>query len=343
MKMADIGIKKKHRSVTKVRAALDIGSFFIKAMAVSESDDAIALTGFALKRIESPSRDGVIAAVKSAAQEARITVKDVAISVSGPTVLVRFISMPKMKNDELAGAAKFEAEKFIPFNINECVVDYHILRKNERENKLDLILVAAKKEFVEEKIKMVEDAGFGVKVVDIDSLAITNAFLKAVAPSGNGKTVALIDIGSSLSNLSILSGGSLCFVRTITMAGNDFDEAISRGLGVDASSACELKVKPDARAGEIAGIVKSTANALIDEMKLSFEYYENLCGGAVDEICLSGGSSALIGIVDSLGGAFGTRPIIWDPVRFMDTSGVDAGSLEGVKRHLTVAAGLILR
>jgi type IV pilus assembly protein PilM len=336
-------MRKRQHAGPSTKVALDLGSTFVKMLAASDDGGRLKLAGFGMKRLAGHSAEDKVRAIRELAAESHIAVKDLAISVCGPAVQVRFISMPKMKEDELAGATKFEAEKFMPFNIDECVVDYHILRRNEHENKLDLILVAAKKDFVEGKISIVEEAGFSVRMVDVDSLAMTNAFLKNLPPSGNEKTVALMDMGSSASNLSILNGGNLCFVRTITMAGNDFDEAISRGLGVDTSSARELKTKPDAKAGEIAGIVKSAANALIDEIKLSFGYYENLYGGAVDEIYLSGGSSALIGMGEALGEAFGTKPIAWDPVNFMDVSGVDAASLETAKRYLAVASGLALR
>ena len=118
------------------------------------------------------------------------------VAVSGPAVIVRFISMPKMRDEELKSAVRFEAEKFIPFNINDCLLDFQVLRKNEKEGKLDMVLVAAKRDLIVSKVETAQAAGFTVRAVDVDSFALANSFARAVKPAAPGeKTCAVVNIG----------------------------------------------------------------------------------------------------------------------------------------------------
>jgi type IV pilus assembly protein PilM len=341
--MIEIFAKKKTDAGPRIRAALDIGSSTVKILEASESGGRFSLAKYAMKDIAGRTKEEIPHVIRTLAADSRITAKEFAISVSGHAVQARFIAMPRMKEEELAGAAAFEAEKFMPFNINECVVDFHVLKAHERENKLDLVLVAAKKDYVEERIRLAEEAGFKVNVVDVDSLAIANAFLRNLSQVNNEKTAALVNIGASSANLCILKGAELCFVRTIDIGGDDFDAAISRAMGVDTASARELKMKPGEKAAEVADCARGTFNTLADETRLSFGYYENQYGRAVDEIYLSGGSSSFPGIEEIFREAFGSKPIVWNPLKFMDISGVSAGLLDNVKRYFAVAAGLVLR
>ena len=344
-KKVEFDIRSKIQAKQKVRAGLDIGANSVKVVEIAEPGGKAELAGISQKTIAEPSKRAAIDAIQAAVAEAKIASKDFAISVSGSFVIVRFLTLPRMSEEELKSAVRFEAEKFIPFNINDCVIDFQILAKRERENKIDILLVTAKKDHVTEKIKMVEDSGFSVRVVDVDTFALANAFLKNFPAADAEKTFALLDIGSKITNLSIIKAGSVRLVRDVAVGGNDFNVAISKSFGVDMDAAEKLKVSPPAeKANEVANCVKGVFNNLIDEMRLPLSYYENQFGRSVDEIYLSGGAVDFAGLEDMFRDALELKPLFWNPFQFLAVpSGKDADFLERMKSHFAVAVGLALR
>lgn len=331
---------------SKNRIGLDIGSHSVKIVEISDNPERPVLLGFGMKTVyRDSSKEALATQIKSMIQEYRISGKDASISISGGSVIVRFITMPRMSDGDLKGAIRFEAEKFITFNMNDCVLGFQVLRKIEQENKLEILLVAAKKEHVEERIKIVESAGLSVRVVDVDSFALVNSFLKNFPSSGPDKTEVLLNIGASLSNLSIVKGGTMCFVRDVMIGGNDFDSAISKGLGVGLETVQDLKADPKDRMAEVVTFIKPIVNNLLDEMRLCFSYYENQYGRDIDEVYLSGGTSNLMGLEEHFQEALGLKPERWDPFQFLDktTPGLDAELLAKAKNSFAVAVGLALR
>ncbi|MDD5495485.1 MAG: type IV pilus assembly protein PilM [Candidatus Omnitrophica bacterium] len=325
------------------RVGLDIGSSSIKLMEVSGASGAQKITALGTKKIRDLSRQSLTNSIKSLTQEIKVNSSEAVLSVSGASVIVRFISMPRMSEKELKGAVRFEAEKFIPFDIKDCMIDFHILSRNERENKTDVVLALAKKDLVEQRVKAVEDAGFSVGVMDVDSFAVTNAFLKNFPSLESDNTCAIINVGASYTNLSLVKGGLLCFVRDIAIGGNEFNAAMARELGMDESGCEALKISPGQKAKGVKDSLKNILGNLIDEIRLSFSYYENQFGRNVGSIYLSGGSSRLVGLGDAFEDAFGLKPEIWDPLKFLDVSSMDVKKLEELRSSMAVAAGLMLR
>jgi type IV pilus assembly protein PilM len=277
-------------------------------------------------------------------QKAGISEKSVSISMSGPSVIVRFISLPKMDEEALKGAMKYEAGKFIPFDMKDCAIDYKTIGKDDRENKLNILLVAVKRDVLMGKIKMVEDAGLSVSLVDVDVFALANAFMKCISIPTE-KTVALVNIGASFTNLSILRAQSIYFARDLAIGGKDINAAISKTLGIDEKSAEELKVAPGEKLDEVAGLTKPVLNNLLDEVKLSFSYYENQSGKNIDEVYVSGGGSGMAGLSDVFQENLGSKPSIWNPMQFIDTvtHAFDKELLEKTGSSLAITVGLALR
>ncbi len=345
----DSAIKKIPTGKTRAKAGLDIGSYSIKMVEMFEGPDKPTLLNFGMERIRDVSKDGMAAQIKLLVEKQRVSTKNIAVSVSGPSVIVRFISMPRMSHEELAGAIRFEAEKFIPFNIADCVTDFQILRKLEQENRLEILLVAAKKDLIEDRIRIVEAAGLSARVVDVESFALANAFSRNVPTEDPDKTIALLNIGATISNLSILRGNVLCFVRDMAIGGNDFDAAISKSLAVSVEAAEEMKkvpVKvPKEKGREMTSSTRPAVNSLLDEIRPSFSYYENQYGRTIDDIYLSGGAAAMAGLDGYFEEAFGIKPLRWNPFQFLttDSAGVDTGLLENTASSFAIAVGLALR
>lgn len=341
----NFNIGKKTQSKLKNRVGLDIGSSSVKMIEVASSGESLSLVCLGMKKTSAAGREPLIEAIKSLSNEIKITAKDAIISVSGPSVIVRFVSMPKMRDDELKGAIRFEAEKHISFAIDDCIIDHQILKRNEKENKFELLLVAAKKDFIMDRVSIAEECGFSVGAVDVDTFALANAFSKNLSLNSSGKTEALLNIGSSLTNVGIVRDGVLCFSRDIAIGGDDFNKAISKALNIDIKTVEDVKLSPKERLQEIAACTKGITGNLLDETRLSLNYYENQCGKGVDEIYISGGSSGMHGLEALFQEAFESKPIFWDPLNCLDKSrgGFNAALVEKAKSSFAVAVGLALR
>lgn len=348
--MATFALGDKKKTQLKLRAGLDIGTSDIKLLEVAEGPGKFVVTAFGVKTPVTHSREETIHTIKTLVETAKVVSKTVNIAVSGPAVIVRFITMPKMTREEMAGAIRFEAEKHIPFNINECVIDFQVLRRYDKENKCDVLLAAAKREYVEERVKTVLDANLSVGIVDIDGFAFANAFLKnypsaSNAASGNSveKTTLLLDIGSALTNLVILKGQSLCLLRDVAIGGRDLGAAIARSCGLDPKDADAVRKAAAENAAMAAAAMRPVLTNLLDEIRLSCSYYENQCGRAIDDIYVSGGASSVDGLLDIFQESFGVKPNPLDVFQAFDTMNVDADALAKVRGSLAVAVGLACR
>lgn len=343
--MIELGIKPKPKVNFKSRIGLDIGSHTIKMVEIGWPQQKPKLTAMGTKEISGLGKEDISESIKILAGELKVSGNQVAISISGPSVIVRFISMPKMNDADFRSAVKFEAEKFVPFNMADCIMDFQAQRIEGSENKVGVVLVAAKREYIRAKMELVEHAGFTTSLIDVDSFAFTNTFLQNFPDLKPDRTVALLNLGDSYTNLSILKGQVLAFTRDIAIGGKDITSAISKVLGVDTGVAETLKVAPKEKTMEMQNASKPALDNLLDDVKLSFSYHENQSGRSIDEIYVLGGGGALLGLEDAFQEAFGSKPSRWNPFQFLDTasSGIDTDTMNRMKDSFAVAVGLALR
>src|SRR5438132_5990967 len=186
---------------------------------------------------------GVVTAIKELASEQKLKNKNVALSISGTSVIVKKISLPPMSAQELDKQIKFEAEQYIPFDINDVYLDFHIFSQEEQssaaQGEMEVLLVATKKDKLNDYANAVREAGLTPKVVDVDAFAIENMYCANYEVSP-GELTALVNIGASVMNINILKGGISVFTRDITVGGNRYSERIQQDLGLspeDAESA----------------------------------------------------------------------------------------------------------
>ena len=344
--MMNFDILKKFKPHHGNRIGLDLGSHSVKMLEVSGTPEAPSLVSFGVKKLQGPSSDDATDAIRALAEELKVSAKECTISLAGPSLIARLISMPKMTDEELKNAAIFEIEKFIPFDVNDCVLDFNVHGADPREkNNLNILLAAAKRDFVLQKIKMVEDAGFTVNVIDVDSFAVTNAFLKNATQNENAKTVALLNIGATYTNLVILRAGLISSVRDVAIGTNDFNSIVSKKCGVEGDISDALKNIPADKTGEIMACAKAALGKLLDEAKLSFGYHENQFGGAIEEVYLSGGGAGFPAIEEAFSEALGSKPNKWNPFQFMgiDPAIINVDNIVKFKDSFAVAVGLALR
>ncbi len=342
----NLDIMKGFKPRTGNNVGLDIGTHSIKMVEISGSSDKLSLVSFGVKKVRGLSAELISDSIRTMSDELNISVRDVNISLAGPSVVERVVSMPDMSGEELKNAVRFETEKSIPFDINECTLDFFVQGKDRREEKSSsILLAAAKRDSVLEKIKIVEDAGLSVNVIDTDSFAITNAFMKNFSSVDAAKTIAILNIGDTYTNLIIMRGGLITFVRGLTNGVSDFRSSVLKKCGVDLEQCDGLKGVPSEKSAEVAIAAKSALTSLVDDIKLSFGYHENQSGHGIDQIFISGGGSSYVELDGAFYTAFGIKPEMWNPVEFLDIdpSVINVDEIAKINSSLAVAAGLSLR
>ncbi|MBN1353893.1 MAG: type IV pilus assembly protein PilM [Candidatus Omnitrophica bacterium] len=338
--------KKRGRRKKESHVGIDIGTRFIKALDVSSDGETQLLNAVHSAEIEPPCNASSIKyTLKSLLENFKPSTKNVTISLSAPSAMVRFINMPKMSIDDLRNSLKFEAEKYIPFSINDVLIDVVVLEEpSDGKGYMRVLLAAAKKDAVNSRIAMFEELGLTVSVIDIDFFACFNAFYNSSGKEVDGKNVALLNIGHTQTNVVMSKGNQPYFTRDIQIGGRDMLQAVSKELQIDNRQSETLVSDPKEKSAEVFEICKSVLNNLADELRLSFGYYENQSGGNIHNIYLSGGAVTLHGIDDFMQESLGIKPVIWDPfAKFKMGQEVDAKLIESDRARFAICAGLALR
>ncbi len=337
----------------KSLVGLDIGSTEVKAIEVTEVGDQLKITGFGAATIE--SKDAVQDTISSVLRNAGIRTKRVATAVSGRAVIVRYLSMVKMPEEDLSSALRYEADKYIPFQVDEVVLDSAILpdfddsATDGEGNEMRVLLVAVKQNLIEEHLDLLSGLSLVPMFIDVDTFALGNAFvlnlLNSPRVEDEEKVIALVDVGAMKTNINILKNNTSYFSREIYLAGNDFTEAIARRLGVDAEEANQLKKSHEGKEEMIEESILPIIDDLGNEIHLSFDYYENQYDREIDEIYLSGGSSMLPGLRGTLERVFDRRLYSWDPTENLEAKEdkVDVEQMKERSAQLSISMGLASR
>lgn len=327
-----------------IRIALDWGSYSLKAVKLEFINNRRLIRGFSFTNITSKDISSLIKENLSKLEAEHTPIN---IAVSGHNVICRYINLPLMNEEEFKEAIKFEAPKYIPFSFDEVYFDSAILKKDISANKMLVLIAAAKKDYINQRIDTVKKAGFNVGLVDIDSLAISNCFnfnfLKDT--SLENKTVVLLNIGSSITNLNILEDRIAVLTRDIRIAGDDFTKKISLDLGCDFGTAEKMKIQPnEEEAQRIRPSLEAVASQLAQEIRISLDYYESQSISIVDRLYLTGGGSLLINLEEMLSHYLDIKIEIWNPlVGFEISEGIDQYELQSKSKYLAVSLGLALR
>lgn len=325
---------------TSSSIGLDIGTAAVKLVELKSAKDAVELLRFEIE----PIQEDLTSLLKKLSLSQAVNV-----SVSGASAVIRYIDFPRMSEDDLKQSLKFEAQKYIPFPVNEVNLDSCILREDLSENKMLVLVAAVRKEFVNQRLKLIQEAGIKVGIVDLDSLALVNAFKFNYAQEDNdtlkSKAVAILNIGASMSNLNILENGVPVLSRDIFIAGNNFSQKIRDALGIDFKSVEELSLHTDKeRLDKVIAAADSGLAELAKELRISFDYYESQSASSVIKIFLSGGGLRFPGFKDMLANLLSIEVEQWDPLRQINISdNVDSDRLKALSGVFAVAVGAALR
>jgi type IV pilus assembly protein PilM len=325
----------------KSSIGIDVGVSAIKIVRLRALKDKLELYSFSLD----PFQNGLAGALKTISKSQEV--KKANISVCGPNTIIRYAPFPKMSVDELKNALKFEAQKHIPFSISEVNLDAYILKPELPDNKMLVLLAAAKRDFVNQRLKAFEEAGITVNTVDIDSIALINAFNFNYSEDEKlkNKTIALLNIGETITNLNILQEGISGLSRDINIGSDNVTQAIKDALKTDIKTAEELRLNSDKeKQAKIAVLMESVFSNLAQEVRASFDYYESHGLSGVQKIFLSGGGSMSFGAKDMLANLLGIEAEYWNPFKRINiANNINAEALNKVSVRLAIALGLALR
>jgi type IV pilus assembly protein PilM len=353
---------------------LDIGSSSIKLVQLKPSGkDRWVLQAYAVQNLSEEAveeidpdlRPAVVAeALKKVFKASRASGRRVVTAVSGDAVIVRYIKLPFMTKDELKNVISYEAEQHIPLPIDQVVLDHHILGEIEEDNqkKLEVLLVAAKDEMVEDHLKMLKSAKLKPAVIDVDSFAMENAYLANYGQE-QGETVALVNIGAKTTTINVVEDGISHLTRDFSVAGNQFTKQMQTEMNLGFSQAEELKRQQgqvavesdeilltrmpdkDDRSMAISEAVTPVLNKMLSEFRRSFDFYENsIKKRPISKVVLSGGGARLKNIEKFFADKLGVPTEIADPFRKIDIpKGMDVDALKALSPALMVSVGLALR
>jgi type IV pilus assembly protein PilM len=296
--------------------------------------------------------DGVAVAesIRRVFDNKAFTSKEVCASLSGSAVIVKKIALPVMTESELDDSIHWEAEQYIPFDVQDVNLDYQILDPGtgpEARGNMEVLLVAAKKEKIGDYTSVIAQAGRTPVIVDVDAFALQNAF-EANYGLDPRQVVVLLNAGASAINVNILQGGQSVFTRDISMGGNAYTEAVQKELDLSFDAAEQLKkgIPVDGATFEEAQPVLHavTENVLL-EIQKTFDFFKATASSEhIDRIVVSGGASRVDGFRETLHERFGVAVEEFDPFR---TVGWDGKKLGGDPRDhaatAAVAVGLALR
>jgi type IV pilus assembly protein PilM len=344
---------------TKAVVGLDIGSSAVKAVELKPAGKGFKVAAYGTEPLPPDSIvDGAIIDSTAVSDAIRrlfegnkaFKGKDVCASLSGNAVIVKKITLPVMTETELDESIYWEAEQYIPFDIQDVNLDYQILDPGtgpDSRGSMDVLLVAAKREKIGDYTGVIAQAGKTPIIVDVDAFALQNAY-EVNYGLESGKVVVLLNAGASAININILQGDQSVFTRDVSMGGNAYTEAVQKELDLPFESAEQLKkgIPVDGATFEEAQpVLRAITENVLLEIQKTFDFFKaTAASDRIDLIVLSGGASRVDGFRDMLHERFATPVEDFDPFRAVawDAKKMGAEAVE-LAPTAAVAVGLALR
>jgi type IV pilus assembly protein PilM len=338
---------------------LDIGSSSVKAVELAVKPKGIELINMGVAPVPPEAivqgaflNSGAITeAIQKAVSEARIKTKMVATAVAGHSVIVKKISLPTMSREELEESIRWEAEQYIPFDINEVNLDFQILDTGDGEGQMDVLLVAAKKDLIDDYIQVITDAGLQPVVLDVAAFAVENTFTTNY-DVGSDDVVALVNVGSQVVNINIVSQGVPAFTRDISTGGNAYTEEIQKALSVSWEEAERIKLgggateeSQDVVPQEVEQAMRTVTDTVIGEISRSLDFFAATAAESrIAKVMLSGGGCRISGFESAFQGKTNLPVVRLNPLeRLIPSNRFDPDTLDRWGPSLGVAVGLAMR
>ena len=338
--------------------AFDIGSNSIKLVQMHQTKKGWELVKLGMAELPPEAIvDGsiidsmtVINTLSDLVKKHGVKVKDAVSSLTGHSVIIKKVSFPAMTEDELAESIQWEAEQYIPFPITDVNIDFQILGADtEGRGQMDVMLVAVKKDVINDYTNVIKEAGLNPVVIDVDSFALEN-MIEINYPVTQGENVAMVNIGATITSISVLFGGLTIFTRSIPMGGNQFTEEIQRQLNVSFSDAEAMKTGKSVPGADAASAlplaIDTVSTNLAFEIKRSLDFFLGGNQGAdISKIYMSGGGSKVAGLQNLMQEKTSIPVEVVNPFKNLEinTKDIDAESIKDIAAFFGVAVGLATR
>lgn len=335
---------------------LDIGSSSVKAVELARKGDGYELVSLGLEPLgQDVVVDGSImdallvsSAIKKVVTQNKIKVKEVATSVSGHSVIVKRMTLSAANEAEVAAAIPYEAQQHIPFDVADVNVSYQVMGPSPAGGGMEVMMVAAKREKILNHTNVLSQAGRVPVVVDIDALALQNAFEANYDPEP-GALIALLNIGASTLNINIVRDETPLFTRDVSVGGNQYTDTLQKELDLSFDDAEMLKQgRPVTNVSPEAAIphLRPVSEILLLEIQKTFDFFRQTTSQEdIQAIYLAGGTAKVTGLLELLKEEFKVPIEMMDPFRRVNINPArfDVAYAAEVAPRVCVAMGLALR
>lgn len=338
----------------QTQIGVSIGSSSVKIAELKKAGKSYSLVHFgvaqlpdeAIQNREIVNHMAVVDALRGIVSQLKIKGRNVTISLSGAAVIIKKILLEQTSPKELGDAILWEAEQYVPFDINEVAFDYQVLNKNGPEGKMEIMLVACKRTIIDSYMAAIKDAGLSASIVDVDLFALQNAYESNYPPEA---PAAIVDIGAASLKLAICIGGCPVFTRDSAVGGRMLTAEIQKHLNVSYQEAELLKIDGNAQGQvpqEVADLMHVMAENLAAEIKRSMDFYSaSNTSSPVQYVLLAGGGSRLPNLAKIVEDAVGLPVQLLNPFNSIsyDAKIFNQDYVDAVSSIATIPIGLALR
>lgn len=336
---------------------LDIGSSYLKAIELELSPKGeLSLVSFGMAPTPMDTvangmivnSQELVTTIQGIVNQSKMASKNCVTGLSGSSVIIKKITIPKVDSKVLKETIRFEAEQYIPFDINSVVLTFVPLKLNQNDETMDVLIIAGQNEVLIQYVEVVALSGLKCSIMDVNNFALANCFEYnyGVFP---GETIGLMNFGHETTNFVVVNNGEILFCRDLGVGGANFSNEISRSMGVTLPEADSFKVSavsgmevPD----EVHSIINSEIERFVDEIKNSFEFFSASNPNAnIDRYYFSGGSAQMISLVEQVAQALGVPFERLDPfkkVKIVDKK-LSPSYLQQISHYAPIAVGLASR
>jgi len=288
--------------------------------------------------------------IRRAARRSGTKNKLAALAVAGSAVITKLITMPgNLSDDEMASQIELEADQYIPYALDEVNLDFEVLGPSEKDpDQVDVLLAASREENVDLRVAAASEAGLSCKIVDVEAFALENAFglIARDLPSGGlGETIALVDIGATMTTLSVLTDLRIVYAREQVFGGKQLTEEIQRRYGLTYEEAGLAKRQGGLPDNYIPEVLEPFKESMAQQVNRSLQFfYSSSQIGQVDRIVLAGGCASIEGADETISAKTGVEVVIANPFANMSLSSkVNPQILANDAPSLMIACGLAMR
>ncbi|MBX2857823.1 MAG: pilus assembly protein PilM [Cellvibrionaceae bacterium] len=342
---------------SKPLIGLDVSSTSVKLLEFSQQGSSYRVENYAVRPLPPNSVveknindvEAVAQIIKAVVHSSRTRVKDVAVAVAGSSVITKLIEMPiDLNEDAMETQISLEADQYIPYPLEEVALDFDILGPSEKNpERVEVLLAACRRENVDVRSTILELAGLNAKVVDVEAYTMERAFslVEDQLEDQDEQVVAIVDIGATMTTLSVLVAGKTIYTREQLFGGKQLTEEIQRRYGLSAEEAGLAKKQgglPDDYEPEVLEPFK---DAVVQQVTRSLQFFFSSSQyNDVDHLVLAGGVASLAGLAPLIEEKLGTPATVANPFANMSVSSrVNATSLANDAPSLMIATGLALR